>query len=468
MNLKALNTLNTFEWNPKLISRYNLSGPRYTSYPTAPQFHQAFQAPEFAQALALSNASAAPLSLYFHIPFCAKICFYCGCNKIATRDTGRCEPYLEHLYQEMDLITQQVDTQRKVEQLHWGGGTPTFLSHQQMRELMQATRQRFNLRDDDKGDYSIEIDPRELEADTLALLRELGFNRVSFGLQDLNPKVQEAVNRIQPRKMTEDAIIQARKLGFRSLNLDLIYGLPHQTPATFAATLEEVIEISPDRISVFNYAHLPERFKPQRRINAADLPSPEDKLLILEQTITRLVEAGYVYIGMDHFAKPEDSLAIAQREERLHRNFQGYTTHGECDLIAMGTSSISQVGAIYAQNDYDTESYEAAIGQNKFATIKGMTLSQDDLIRRALINQIICHFYVDGDAFARQHKIDFTSYFAKELQQLSQHEQDGLLTRTGNTLRVTPAGRLLVRSICMVFDAYLDQASLGQAFSRII
>lgn len=460
--------LKNFEWNSKLIDRYNLAGPRYTSYPTAPHFHDGFQSDEFTQALINSNTKAAPLSLYFHIPFCAKICFYCGCNKIATRDTGRCEPYLKHVYKEMDLVTKHLDTSRQVNQLHWGGGTPTFLSNEQMRELMQETRKRFNLRDDDLGDYSIEIDPREIQPDTLPLLRELGFNRMSFGLQDLNLKVQEAVNRVQPRKMTEDALIQARELGFRSLNLDLIYGLPHQTPETFAETLEEVIEINPDRLSVFNYAHLPERFKPQRRINADDLPNPEQKLQILEETITRLVDAGYVFIGMDHFAKPEDSLAIAQVEGRLHRNFQGYTTHSDCDLVSMGTSSISQVGPTYAQNDYDTESYEKKISQGRFSTIKGMTLSQDDLIRRAVINQLICHFHLDGETFSQQHDINFADYFAKELTLLKQHQTDGLLKIDNNNLVVTPAGRLLIRSICMVFDAYLDQDTLGKAFSRII
>lgn len=460
--------LKNFEWNPKLVDRYNIAGPRYTSYPTAPQFHEGFQSNAFIQALANSNATAAPLSLYFHIPFCAKICFYCGCNKIATRDTGRCEPYLEHLIKEMDLVAAHLDTSRLVNQLHWGGGTPTFLSHAQMRELMQATRQRFNLRDDDLGDYSIEIDPREIQPDTLPLLRELGFNRVSFGLQDLDIKVQEAVNRIQPRGMTEGAIIQARELGFRSLNLDLIYGLPHQTPESFAATLEEVIDINPDRLSIFNYAHMPERFKPQRRINAVDLPSPEQKLQILEESITRLVEAGYVFIGMDHFAKPEDSLAIAQQKGRLHRNFQGYTTHSECDLIAMGASSISQVGSTYAQNDYDTQSYESKIANGHFSTIKGMTLSSDDLIRRAAINQLICHFYLDGNAFGAAHGINFAEYFAKELAGLKQHQVDGLLNIENKVLKITPAGRLLIRSICMVFDAYLDQNLIGKAFSRII
>ncbi|SFC15702.1 oxygen-independent coproporphyrinogen-3 oxidase [Marinospirillum celere] len=457
-----------FEWNPELIERYNLAGPRYTSYPTAPQFTDAFGSDDFQAALAASNASQAPLSLYFHIPFCAKICFYCGCNKIATGDTSRCAPYLERVYQEMDLVQQQLDSSRPVNQLHWGGGTPTFLSHQQMRELMAETGKRFQLRTDDQGDYSIEIDPREIQPDTLPLLRELGFNRMSFGVQDLNPKVQEAVNRVQPRALTEDALHQAKELGFRSLNLDLIYGLPHQTPETFAATLEEIIEMNPDRLSVFNYAHLPERFKPQRRIKAEDLPSPEQKLIILEESISRLVDAGYVYIGMDHFAKPDDSLAIAQREGRMHRNFQGYTTHSDCDLISMGASSISQVGPTYAQNHHDTEGYESAIREGRFSTLRGLKLSQDDLLRRAVINQLICHFEIDGDAFAQEHGIQFGSYFANELEALAQHEKDGLLQRKGNHLIVNPAGRLLIRSICMVFDAYLDQQGLGKAFSRII
>lgn len=459
---------NIFEWNPNLIQRYDLAGPRYTSYPTAPQFHAEFTEQDFIQALATSNSSQAPLSLYFHIPFCAKICFYCGCNKIATKDTQRCQPYLQQLYQEMDLICQHLDTQRPVTQLHWGGGTPTFLSHVQMQDLMQAIRRKFNLTNDDSGDYSIEIDPRELQEDTLPLLRQLGFNRISFGVQDFNLAVQEAVNRVQPKEMTTTALNQARQLGFRSINLDLIYGLPLQTPASFAQTLEEAIELNPDRLSVFNYAHLPERFKPQRRIKAADLPSPEQKLLILENTIKRLIEAGYVYIGMDHFAKPEDTLALAQAAGRLHRNFQGYTTHAECDLIAMGTSSISQVGATYAQNDYTTENYEATLSSGKLAIIKGLQLSAEDLLRRAVINQLICHFHLDYQAFKQQHQIDFSQHFAAELERLQQHQTDGLIKLQPHGIQVTPAGRLLVRSICMVFDAYLDQSNLGKAFSRII
>lgn len=463
-----MNNFSQLDWNADLINRYNLSGPRYTSYPTAPQFNAEFTNADYIEALTASNATNKPLSLYFHIPFCEKICFFCGCNKIATKNTDRCLPYLDQLFKEMDLAGQYLDTSRPVEQLHWGGGTPTFLSHEQMRLLMQATKERFNLRTDDKGDYSIEIDPRAMQEDTLAILRELGFNRLSFGVQDLNPQVQEAVNRVQPKPLVEKCLTQARELGFKSLNLDLIYGLPFQTPASFAQTLEEIIELNPDRLSVFNYAHLPKLFKPQRRINEADLPSPEDKLKILESTIKRLVEAGYVFIGMDHFAKPDDSLAIAQAEGKLHRNFQGYTTHGHCDLLSMGASSISQIGPTYAQNDYTTESYEAKLDKGEFAIIKGLKLSQDDLTRRKVINQLICHFHLDIPAFNQETGLDFNSYFAKELDQLAQQAADGLIKISANKLEVTPAGRLLIRSICMVFDAYLDTASLTRAFSRII
>lgn len=460
--------LTRIDWQPELIKRYDLAGPRYTSYPTAPQFHTGFTEQDYRQALSESNASGAPLSLYFHIPFCAKICFYCGCNKIATKDTRKCEPYLAHLIQEMDMLATHIDTQRSVEQLHWGGGTPTFLSDEQMRRLMDATRERFNLRNDDQGDYSIELDPREVGDTTLPLLRELGFNRVSIGVQDLDLEVQQAINRVQPREMSQRVLDESRALGFRSINFDLIYGLPHQDLARFSDTLEQVIEMGPDRLSVFNYAHLPSRFKPQRRINEADLPSADEKLKILEHSISRLVNAGYVYIGMDHFAKPDDSLALAQREGRLHRNFQGYTTHSECDLLAIGASSIGQVGPTYIQNHHDAEAYQANIGEQQFATVRGLKLTQDDIIRRAAINQLICHFELDGDTFGQQHDIAFNDYFADELIRLQQHEQDGLLERQGNRLVVTPAGRLLIRSICMVFDAYLNQSQQTQKYSRII
>ncbi|SEI78771.1 oxygen-independent coproporphyrinogen-3 oxidase [Allopseudospirillum japonicum] len=461
-------TPTAIEWDHALIERYNVAGPRYTSYPTAVQFTETWQASDYQAALAASNTQAQPLSLYFHIPFCTTVCFYCGCNKLATKDTSLAAPYVDYLKQEMHLLTQWVDPQRPVEQLHWGGGTPTFLSHPQMQDLMHSTREHFNLRDDDQGDYSIEIDPREVDQTGLALLRHLGFNRVSLGVQDLDPQVQKAVNRIQPYEMTRDVLQSCRDLGFRSLNIDLIYGLPLQTLASFRQTLEQIIELNPDRLSIFNYAHLPERFKPQRRIRAEDLPSAPEKLAILEYSIKRLLEAGYVYIGMDHFARPDDTLAMAQREGWMHRNFQGYTTHANCDLLALGASSISQVGATYAQNHHKREAYESRIAAGEFATLRGLTLSAEDQLRRSLINQLICHFELDGDAFAAEHGIDFAEHFAAELGYLKQHQADGLLIRQGNKLQVTPAGRLLIRSICMVFDAYLDHSALQKAYSRII
>ncbi|MDX1318939.1 MAG: oxygen-independent coproporphyrinogen III oxidase, partial [Oceanospirillum sp.] len=318
------------------------------------------------------------------------------------------------------------------------------------------------------GDFSIEIDPREATGETMELLRELGFNRVSLGVQDFNPDVQKAVNRIQSEEMTQDILDHSRRLGFRSLNIDLIYGLPLQTVATFSETLETIIKMSPDRISVFNYAHLPERFKPQRRIKDEEIPAPDVKLQILEHTINRLVEAGYVYIGMDHFAKPDDSLSVAQREGKLHRNFQGYTTHSDCDLIAMGVSSISQQANTYSQNAYTIDDYEAAIDNGKLAVIKGLELTEDDILRRSVINQIICHFELNGDDFSRDFNIDFDSYFKDELEFLQQHHRDGLIELNGNKLKVTPAGRLLVRAVCMAFDKYLDKRALTQSYSRII
>lgn len=457
------------QWDHDLIQRYNISGPRYTSYPTAVQFTDQFSDAEYRAAAQRSVEADGPLSLYFHIPFCDTICFYCGCNKIATKDTAKAEPYLERVYKEIEMQAALANSDnRQVKQLHWGGGTPTFLSHDQMRQLMAKTREAFHLQGNDEGDFSIEIDPREATGETMELLRELGFNRVSLGVQDFNPAVQKAVNRIQSEAMTQEILDHSRRLGFRSLNIDLIYGLPLQTVETFSETLETIITMSPDRISVFNYAHLPERFKPQRRINDADIPAPDVKLQILEHTINRLVEAGYVYIGMDHFAKPNDSLSIAQREGKLHRNFQGYTTHSDCNLIAMGVSSISQQANTYSQNAYTIDEYEAAIDQGRFAVIKGLELSDDDLLRRAVINQIICHFELNGDDVSREFNIDFDHYFKEELEFLQQHHRDGLIELSGNTFKVTPAGRLLVRAVCMAFDKYLDKKALTQSYSRII
>lgn len=464
-----MNTRTQIQWDHDLIQRYNISGPRYTSYPTAVQFTDQFGEAEYRAAAQRSVDADGPLSLYFHIPFCDTICFYCGCNKIATKDTAKAEPYLERVYKEIEMQAALANAEnRQVKQLHWGGGTPTFLSHDQMRQLMAKTREAFNLQGNDEGDFSIEIDPREATGETMELLRELGFNRVSLGVQDFNPDVQKAVNRIQSEEMTQDILDHSRRLGFRSLNIDLIYGLPLQTVATFSETLETIIKMSPDRISVFNYAHLPERFKPQRRIKDEEIPAPDVKLQILEHTINRLVEAGYVYIGMDHFAKPDDSLSVAQREGKLHRNFQGYTTHSDCDLIAMGVSSISQQANTYSQNAYTIDDYEAAIDNGKLAVIKGLELTEDDILRRSVINQIICHFELNGDDFSRDFNIDFDSYFKDELEFLQQHHRDGLVELNGNKLKVTPAGRLLVRAVCMAFDKYLDKKALTQSYSRII
>ncbi|MFC6673599.1 oxygen-independent coproporphyrinogen III oxidase [Marinobacterium aestuariivivens] len=365
----------TVRWDPELIRRYDLSGPRYTSYPTAVQFDPLLSPERLIEAGLATADSDSPLSLYVHIPFCEHVCYYCACNKVITRNRNKAQPYLDTLYREMarsaELFSKGRLQGRQVDQLHWGGGTPTFISHGQMTELMSALRSNFNLRDDDNGDYSIEVDPREADAETIAVLRQIGFNRISLGVQDLDPRVQQAVNRIQPLEMTQQILESARSEGFRSINMDLIYGLPHQTPESFAATLDTVIGLSPDRLSVFNYAHLPDRFRSQKHIRAEDLPGPDAKLQILHDSIDRLLEAGYVYIGMDHFAKPDDSLAIAQRSRQLHRNFQGYTTHADCDLVALGVSAISQIGDVYFQNEHDMGAYTRAVESRASAVKRG-------------------------------------------------------------------------------------------------
>lgn len=450
-----------------LIRRYDAAGPRYTSYPTAVQFHEGFGEAEYREALARSNALGGPLSLYFHIPFCDTVCFYCACNKIATKDRSRSAPYLTLLEQEMDLVARDVDSARVVDQLHWGGGTPTFLSGDEMRRLMAAIRARFRLRDDDEGEYSIEIDPREANADTVKLLRELGFNRMSLGVQDFDPKVQQAVNRIQSPEETFAVLDAARAEGFHSVSIDLIYGLPHQSVTSFLKTLDRVLEARPDRLSIFNYAHLPTRFKPQRRINEADLPQPAEKLAILKASIEHLTAAGYVFIGMDHFALPDDSLAIAQREGSLHRNFQGYTTHAECDLLAFGVSSISQVAGCYSQNVKAMEPYQAALEEGRLPIERGLCMSADDHIRRDLIMELICQFNLDYASFGARHGIHVQDYFAHALKRLEPMQADGLLEMDEHGIRVLPRGRLLIRNICMCFDRYLGGQSM-QRFSKVI
>ena len=450
-----------------LIAKYDQSGPRYTSYPTAVQFHDGFTAENYATIARQTNASGRPLSLYFHIPFCDTICFYCACNKVATKDRSKGDEYLQRLYREIALQGELFDPERPVEQLHWGGGTPTFISHAEMRQLMKVTGEHFHLLDNDQGEYSIEIDPREATAETVAVLRDIGFNRMSLGVQDFDPQVQKAVNRIQSEEETLAVLNAARAEGFRSVSIDLIYGLPHQTRESFSATLDRIIEVGPDRLSVFNYAHLPQIFKPQRRIEVNELPPPEVKLDILHMTASKLADAGYVYIGMDHFARPDDELAVAQREGTLYRNFQGYSTHANCDLIGMGITSIGSVGNCYAQNIKELDAYYERIDAGQLPVFRGIELSKDDELRRDVITQLICHFALEFPAVEKRWNIDFKTYFGAELKSLQNMVEDGLLEISDAGIKVMPVGQMLIRNICMVFDAYLKD-SKGQRFSKVI
>lgn len=441
-------------WNRDMISRHDLAGPRYTSYPTAPQFREGFSSAEFEAAIARSNQAMRPLSLYFHIPFCDTICYYCGCNKIVTANKKRAQPYLDTLHQEIGKVSALVDRDRPVKQLHWGGGTPTYISDQQKSELMQQTAKHFTLIED--GEYSIELHPGNTEVKTIDSLRKLGFNRLSMGVQDFDPGVQTAVNRFNSPREVKDLVDRARLLDFDSISFDLIYGLPMQTLATIAATLDQVIAIDPDRISLFNYAHLPHLFKSQKQMDAATLPGAEAKLAMLELAITRLQQAGYVYIGMDHFAKPDDELCKAQNSGSLQRNFQGYATHGDCDMFSFGVSSISCIDNIYVQNHKQIPPYTEALQSGRWAFNKGMQLSQDDVLRQHIINRLICQFKLDFANIEQRFSINFNRYFAQELRQLQTLHQDGLLSRLdADGLEVSQAGRLLIRRICMEFDAYL-------------
>lgn len=459
--------LDDLRWDSDLIRRYDQSGPRYTSYPTAVQFHTKIGAFDLLHALRDSRMARRPLSLYVHIPFCANICYYCACNKVITKDRGRAQAYLQRLTQEIKLLACHLDPGQIVEQIHFGGGTPTFLSHIELRQLMAQLRQHFTLLDDDSGDYSIEIDPREADWSTMGLLRELGFNRVSIGVQDLDPVVQRAINRLQSLDETQAIVDAARTLQFRSVNIDLIYGLPRQTPDSFARTVDEIIALQPDRLAVFNYAHLPERFMAQRRILSTDLPAPEQKLQMLERTIRQLTGAGYRYIGMDHFALPDDDLAIAQEEATLQRNFQGYTTHGHCDLIGLGVSAISQIGDLYTQNSNDLNDYQAQLASDQLATKRGLRCNADDRLRRAVIQQLICHFSLEFAPVEAAFAIVFQDYFIDVWPQLLAMAEDGLLDIDAYGIQIKPAGRLLVRSICKVFDAYLIHSN-RQRFSKAI
>jgi len=455
-------------FDPDLIRKYDGFGPRYTSYPTADRFHAGFTAASYVDALAARNqaAPAQPLSLYVHLPFCNTICYYCACNKIITANRGRSAKYVRYVGHEIDIVSSLLEGNRDVQQLHWGGGTPTFLAHEEMAALMGMLRGAFAFNAD--SEVSIEVDPRKVEVATVAFLRELGFNRMSLGIQDFDPGVQKAVNRIQTEAETRTVIEAARAEGFGSINADLIYGLPRQTIAGFATTLDKVIDLAPDRIALYGYAHVPHLFKAQRQIVVHELPGADKKLAILETAIDKLTRAGYVYIGMDHFAKPGDELAVALREGKLHRNFQGYSTRPDCDLLAFGISAIGKVGATYVQNVKTLDKYYEALDERRLPVMRGIALEEDDLLRREVIQKLMCEFRLDYGALERAHGIRFGERFATELAALAPLAADGLVTLAPDGLEVTLRGRMLVRTVAMLFDRHLREARERATYSRVI
>lgn len=452
-----------FNLTAKLLSKYNINGPRYTSYPTALEFNTEFGNAEFE--LAVHNSESKDLSLYVHVPFCHSLCYYCGCNKIVTRHKHKADIYLDYLEREI-ISRAKLFTNHKVQQLHLGGGTPSFLSAEQFSRLIENLKSHFVFKD--KVEMSIEIDPREIELDLLDHLKSLGFNRLSFGVQDTNIEVQEAINRVQDTEFVHQLIERGRALNYDSVNIDLIYGLPHQTEALFANTLSKVLELNPDRISLFSYAHLPSRFAAQRKIKDEWLPQTNDKLKLMLNAIDTLTDNGYVSIGMDHFAKPDDELAVAQKAGALHRNFQGYTTQGECDLLGLGVSSISSVGMSFSQNYKDLKDYYAAIDANAQAVEKGLLLQRDDIIRGTVIKQLMCNFNLDKAKMGEALAIDFDQYFAEDLTKLQVFIDDGLIDMDDKHIFIKPHARLLIRNIAMSFDAYMAKQLNKQRFSRVI
>jgi len=446
-----------------LINKYNRSGPRYTSYPTANNFSE-LSIQDYQQQSILSNQRKTSISLYCHIPFCNTVCYYCGCNKFVTKDKSMAEPYIEALFKEVDMQSPLFDKGRLVEQMHFGGGTPTFLSGEQIIRLSNKLQQSFNFSTD--GEYSIEIDPRGIDESLIESLAIARFNRISLGVQDFDLEVQKAINRVQSFEQTKAVIGLSRENGFKSISIDLIYGLPRQSEDTFKRTLERVQELRPERISLFNYAHLPELFKPQRRINIEELPSPSEKLDIFQHSLEYLIGLGYVYIGMDHFALPNDPLAIAQSEGNLYRNFQGYSTHSDCDIIGLGLSSIGQVADSFSQNEKNLEKYYQALESGQLPIVKGLIINQDDKIRRELIMELICHFEVSISSLEQRYSINFKNYFANSLEKLDEMQNDGLVVLTNDSIKVMDKGKLLVRNICMIFDNYLKSGSTS--FSKTI
>ncbi len=457
-------------FNADLMRRYDREGPRYTSYPTAMQFRDGIEAIDYERAAATSPGAiqGMPLSLYVHIPFCMSPCFYCGCNKIVTRQLGRADNYVRHLLREISQRGGYFGRERTVEQMHFGGGTPTYLPRQLLVDVIDRIDHEFQLTDAESRDYSIEIDPRGLDGGLLPQLAALGFNRVSLGVQDFDENVQRAVNRLQPAETVARVYGQARELGFRSINFDLIYGLPRQTLTTFEATLNRVIDMRPDRLAVYGYAHMPRVFKAQRQISPGELPDPALRLSLLQLAVEKLCAAGYVYIGMDHFALPTDSLARAHHNGTLHRSFQGYTTHANRDLVNLGVSAIGQVGDLYVQNFKALGDYEVAVGSGSLPSSRGVRISPDDMVRRDVIQEIMCNGSVDMAAVERRNGIRFDGYFADELQRLEELQADGLVDVGDGRITLTPAGRLLMRSVAMTFDAYLSGDRATARGSRTI
>jgi len=455
---------------PELLSRFDVAGPRYTSYPTADRFVEAFTSKDLQDALDVRlhgiGPKNRPLSLYVHIPFCESLCYYCACNKIITKHHERAAPYLGYLAKEIELYTTAMGKGQSVSQLHLGGGTPTFFNDAELRELMAMLQRSFNFVAG--GEYAIEVDPRTVDANRLAALFQMGFNRLSFGVQDFDPEVQKAVHRIQPAAQVFALVAAARQIGFESINIDLIYGLPKQTPASFERTLAQVNLLRPDRIALYAYAHLPERFKPQRRILAAELPVASSKIAMLASSLNALMEAGYVYVGMDHFALPDDALAVAKRQGRLHRNFQGYSTQPDCDLLGLGVSAIGRMGGTYSQNAKTMAAYTDMIDQGQWPVVKGLALSRDDLIRRAWIMAIMCQGHVNFEDFNLAWLIDVKKYFASEFKQIESLQAHGLVELSENGIQVTATGWFFVRGVAMVFDHYWQADRNRHRFSKII
>ena len=455
---------------PELLQRYDVPGPRYTSYPTADRFVEAFGEQDYLQALEQRRQGVAsrrlPLSLYVHVPFCASLCYYCACNKIITKHHDKALTYLDYLEREVALHVDHMGTGHAVSQLHLGGGSPTFLNDQELERLLAMLRESFNVVPG--GETSIEIDPRTVTRARLQHVHRLGFNRLSFGVQDFEPAVQVAVHRIQPAWQVFDLVAASREIGFESVNVDLIYGLPRQSQETFARTLQQVCQLRPDRIALYAYAHLPERFKPQRRIDAQHLPSTADKVGMLSDALAVLMDAGYVYVGMDHFALPDDALAVAKRQGRLHRNFQGYSTQPDGDLIALGVSSIGRVGATYSQNAKTLDDYYDLLDQGRFPVVRGLALSRDDIVRRSIIMALMCQGAVLFESIELAHLVHFKSAFAAELERLEPLQSQGLVVVDDAGIQVTEMGWFFVRGIAMVFDRYLQADRDRARFSKII